>query len=73
MSVKVSAGVETESSDWHFFLLTAENVLKQEGTGNVRESIKRAKKGVHIFSLRQALLFYKQRDNFKTMACQFIF
>ena len=53
--------------------MTAENVLKQEGTGNVRESIKRAKKGVHIFSLRQALLFYKQRDNFKTMACQFIF
>ena len=40
-----------------FFLLTAENFLKQEGTGNVRESIKRAKKGVHIFSLRQALLF----------------
>ena len=49
-----------------FFLLTAENVLKQEGTGNVRESIKRAKKGVHIFSLRQALLFYKQRDNFSS-------
>ena len=55
-----------------FFLLTAAIFLKQEGTGNVRERSKRVKKGVHIFSLRQALLFYKERDNFKTMACQFI-
>ena len=47
--------------------------LKEEGTGNVRESIKRPKKGVHTFSLWPAVLFYKQRDiNFKTMACQFI-
>ena len=48
--------------------------LKQEGTGNVLESIKRVKKGVHIFSpVWQALIFYKQKDDFKKMACQFIF
>ena len=49
-TVKVSAGVETESSDWYFFLNSCK-YLKQEDTGNVHESIKRAKKGVHIFSL----------------------
>ena len=35
--MKVSAGVETGSSDWHFFLMTAANFLMQEGTGNVRK------------------------------------
>ena len=33
-----------------FFFLIAANFFKQEGTRNVRESIKRAKKGVHIFN-----------------------
>ena len=47
--MKVSAGVETGSSDWYFFLNSCK-FLKQEGTGNVRESIKKAK-GVHIFRL----------------------
>ena len=41
--MKVSAGVENESSDWYFFLNSCK-FLKQEGTRNVRESIKRAKK-----------------------------
>ena len=48
--MKVSAGVETGSSDWYFFKNSCK-FLKQEGTGNVHESIKRAKKGVHVFSL----------------------
>ena len=48
--MNVSAGVETGSSDWYFFL-NSWKFLKQEGTGNMRESIKRAKKGVHIFRL----------------------
>ena len=48
--MKESAAVETGSSDWYFFFNSCK-FLKQEGTRNVRESIKRAKKGVHIFSL----------------------
>ena len=48
--MKVSAGVETWSSNWYIFFLNSCNFLKQEGTGNLRESIKKAKK-VHILSL----------------------
>ena len=49
--MKVCAGVETGSSDWYSFFLNSCKFLKQEGTGNVCESVRRAKKGVHIFSL----------------------